>query len=886
MRKGVFTYLLVIIYCLSTQALFPSDQKKLLQNFIFLNKKISDYKVKGQSFRLPTGHRVIPLSPHGFFLLDEDRDVFAYSLQENWTRESILPEALNAILQHRTGDNTAQWNHAFRQWPASSPSTTGWITTTWHQREPFNQFCPLDPTTGQRSVASCGAVCLAQLLNYHETAASLRLFPRDQYTTPTHKIRLDADSTNCGFPSFQRLNKIVSQIDQNYQSDRVLDETHIAALQFASGVTLKTDYTSDESTLTVNMAHALREKTELTCDDLQVFDHQSWQQLKQNMMNGLPAILFLPGHAVLADGYNTDGFVHLNFGWGTKRPEPIRSAWFSLSPHPVIDAELVVHAITNIRSSVLHKPQLDVSPDPLWVKAFNTGSQSESVPVTIENLTAGTVNVDFILCPEQIKASLDNVVFRDSLPGFVLSGHGQKKLYLTYWAQNADTCRGDMLIAYDDEKRFLCRDITASLGPTRGTVISGGHHAETWSKSGSPYNIMGDVVVSSGSLVIEPGVDVVFRGEHKLIVKRKGQLIARGTLDDSVRFRPLNPTINWSGINIWSSGQDDTLSYCSITGSRSPDWGGGLWIADSGPVIRHCRISDNRAVSGGGIYLWQASPVIKNTLICRNRAEYGGGIYAEFTSAPSLINVTIADNRAYHGGGFYGNINNHCDFTNTIIWNNSAERGSQFSTSSTDTLDFHYCDVDTSVAKSISWRTSPGHTEWNETNLCADPQFANYYMLAPASPCIDAGHPDSRFSDDSETAASNIALWPGQGTPRNDLGAFGGPQSGRQLSSGVSKDMSQSSIHVTELQANYPNPFNSATTISFSIAHPGKVHLDIFNTLGQGVKTFHRIIGQAGHYTMQWDGRVKDNTPAPSGIYFYRLKTKDFYQTRSMILLR
>ena len=352
-----------------------------------------------------------------------------------------------------------------------------------------------------------------------------------------------------------------------------------------------------------------------------------------------------------------------------------------------------------------------------------------------------------------------------------------------------------------------------------------------------------------------------------------------------MRFRPLNHTVNWSGINIWSSGQDDTLSYCSITGSHSQDWGGGLWIADSDPLIRHCRISDNQAVSGGGLYLWKASPEIRNTLICRNQAEYGGGVYAEFTSAPSLINVTITKNNARYGGAFYSNINNHCDFINAIIWDNSAEKGEQFSSSPKDTLIFLYCDIDTTSANSFCWRSLPGTIIRSGVNLCADPQFTNNFALAPSSPCIDAGHPHNRYADDSDTVMSNKALWPGQGTIRNDLGVYGGPHRERQVSTAVTNDNIHS-VTKTELHANSPNPFNSATTISFSVAHPGIVHLEIFNTLGQCVKTYRGNFQNTGVYTLQWDGRYKDRTPAPSGIYFYRLTTKDFYQTRSMILLR
>ena len=58
--------------------------------------------------------------------------------------------------------------------------------------------------------------------------------------------------------------------------------------------------------------------------------------LQENMINGLPAMIgFSPpdgwgGHAVVCDGYNTDGEYHLNFGWGADLPQEITEVWYRL----------------------------------------------------------------------------------------------------------------------------------------------------------------------------------------------------------------------------------------------------------------------------------------------------------------------------------------------------------------------------------------------------------------------------------------------------------------------------------------------------------------------------------------------------------------------------
>jgi len=89
-----------------------------------------------------------------------------------------------------------------------------------------------------------------------------------------------------------------------------------------------------------------------------------------------------------------------------------------------------------------------------------------------------------------------------------------------------------------------------------------------------------------------------------------------------------------------------------------------------------------------------------------------------------------------------------------------------------------------------------------------------------------------------------------------------------------------------ELSQNYPNPFNPATRICFDLARRAKVHLDIYNILGQRVAVLVDETMPAGRHTVQWGGRDKSGRRAASGIYFYRLKAGEFTETRKMLLLK
>jgi len=86
------------------------------------------------------------------------------------------------------------------------------------------------------------------------------------------------------------------------------------------------------------------------------------------------------------------------------------------------------------------------------------------------------------------------------------------------------------------------------------------------------------------------------------------------------------------------------------------------------------------------------------------------------------------------------------------------------------------------------------------------------------------------------------------------------------------------------LHQNFPNPFNSATMIKFNLPSRQDWRIDIFNIIGQTVRSFSG--DEMGFKSILWDGRDNDNRELPSGVYFYRLKADDFSSSKKMILLK
>ena len=95
----------------------------------------------------------------------------------------------------------------------------------------------------------------------------------------------------------------------------------------------------------------------------------------------------------------------------------------------------------------------------------------------------------------------------------------------------------------------------------------------------------------------------------------------------------------------------------------------------------------------------------------------------------------------------------------------------------------------------------------------------------------------------------------------------------------------------TSLHQNYPNPFNPITTLTYDIGlmdgFDQKISIDIYNILGQQVKTIVNNKNQIGQFKVQWDGQDKFGNSMPSGLYFVQLTTsKGIVKNKKMMLLK
>ena len=86
--------------------------------------------------------------------------------------------------------------------------------------------------------------------------------------------------------------------------------------------------------------------------------------------------------------------------------------------------------------------------------------------------------------------------------------------------------------------------------------------------------------------------------------------------------------------------------------------------------------------------------------------------------------------------------------------------------------------------------------------------------------------------------------------------------------------------------SNYPNPFAGITTIKFSINHQSMTKLEIFDLDGRKIRTLAEGLYPAGNNKVDWDGTNETGNKVPSGIYLYRITTKDNTITKRMVVIR
>ncbi len=88
------------------------------------------------------------------------------------------------------------------------------------------------------------------------------------------------------------------------------------------------------------------------------------------------------------------------------------------------------------------------------------------------------------------------------------------------------------------------------------------------------------------------------------------------------------------------------------------------------------------------------------------------------------------------------------------------------------------------------------------------------------------------------------------------------------------------------LSQNYPNPFNMETRIEFGLPITSDVEINIYNILGQRIKTIINKEMSAGKHIIKWNGKNDGGSVVSSGVYIYQMKANQFIANKKLMLLK
>jgi hypothetical protein len=91
---------------------------------------------------------------------------------------------------------------------------------------------------------------------------------------------------------------------------------------------------------------------------------------------------------------------------------------------------------------------------------------------------------------------------------------------------------------------------------------------------------------------------------------------------------------------------------------------------------------------------------------------------------------------------------------------------------------------------------------------------------------------------------------------------------------------------VASLMPSVPNPMKGEASIRYSIANDTDVTLKVYDMTGALVRTLVNESVTAGEYTVTWNGTNEVGSEVANGVYFYRLSSGDFTQSRKLVVMR
>ncbi len=387
------------------------------------------------------------------------------------------------------------------------------------------------------------------------------------------------------------------------------------------------------------------------------------------------------------------------------------------------------------------------------------------------------------------------------------------------------------------------------------------------------------------------------------------------------------PAIEVNGNTILLTWTDNRDGNYEIYFKRSTD-GGNTWSADT-RLTNNSSISDYPSIDASGstvVIAWQDNRDGNYEIYFKRSTDGGNNWEADqrlssnpsFSEYPSVtisgakVNVAWEDNRD-------GNreIYNRYSGDGGASWSaeNRLTNNSSPSTSPSITSGADYVDLTWSDQRDGNWEIYYKYSSDGGANFIPDQRLTNasgnswYPSVATWGDFIHICWQDARDGNNEvyyKISTDGGGTWLSDQRLTNDAGASNTPsinisgsalhivwQDNRDGNTEIyyKRNPSGNPIGITpistnipagfSLEQNYPNPFNPVTNINFSIPKTGYIKLAVFDITGREVAVLADGIFSAGTYKADYDASALS-----SGVYFYKLISKDFTATKKMVLVK
>lgn len=206
---------------------------------------------------------------------------------------------------------------------AATPVVDSFMKVYWNQMQPYNDLCPVYGSSDEKCPTGCVATAMAMVMKYYE-------WPDVGVGSNSYSSRygtLSSDFSTHRYDWANMRNEYTRYYDESWNPVNEWTETEAAAvaqLMYDCGVAVDMNYASDASgALTSNMLKALRNNFKYTAENIERSGKTTaeFRQIIKEEMNNARPVLFSGqgsggGHEFVVDGYDSNDFLHINWGWG------------------------------------------------------------------------------------------------------------------------------------------------------------------------------------------------------------------------------------------------------------------------------------------------------------------------------------------------------------------------------------------------------------------------------------------------------------------------------------------------------------------------------------------------------------------------------------------